>query len=391
MNKKVLFIISGVVVALVIGIFVVFQGEEYNGIKYKLEDKKTLVKSKELYLSLYHDNKRVIDFLVEEDILPRTNVEVRLSAPSDKVTVRVYRGEVNKELTYRVSNYQLGRDNGLKEAVESFYQVVDGKVQEVPLDKVSLHGFDGDIDGAFDNILFDIKPIPAKINVEISQEVEKRDGLLKVNIKTNLPDKSELIIGLSQKDGSYSGQSKAVVMDGKASSAWFSNRGAALSRGEYKLTVSMSIAPTQSEEVRKVIGLTGEKLQGNLVKRENDMSSVHYETIIELKDGANIDQSQMNKKHKEMIKGLYNELITEYNRNLKSYNPMEFGNFRADWNRRRNAAQSQLDSEGASQENSLAIRELIPLETELKNKLAGKRVDDEFIKQTRTSIESIIR
>lgn len=253
----------------------------------------------------------------------------------------------------------------------------------------TLVGCSGNEEGKLD----DKESAQTSLDVKIEESIEKENGKIRFNIKTNLPDTAELMIGISEvSNGDYRGQTKAIVENGEAQTEWFSNKGEALRNGEYNLSISMSIPATQSEEVQKVVGKNGEYLEGDLVVKDNGTAHVSMEKTITLDGGASAeDKVASNNNHKEVVAGFYNELITEYNSQVSNYNELEFGKFRADWNRRRNEAQAKMDEEDPMFEYSVAMGDLIFLETELKNKLAGKQVDENYIKETMSSIESAIK
>jgi hypothetical protein len=154
----------------------------------------------------------------------------------------------------------------------------------------------------------------------------------------------------------------------------------------------MLMPKLQSEKVQEVVGINGEYMKGDYVEKDNDSSFVSKTTTITLSGGADLKKkTSLNYNHKKVVAKLYNELINEYNTQSSNYNELEFGKFRADWNRRRNEAQSKMDKEEALMEYDIAIRDLIYLETELKNKLAGKTVDDNYIEEIMSSIENVIK
>lgn len=234
---------------------------------------------------------------------------------------------------------------------------------------------------------------PTILDVKIDESIEKENGKIRFNIKTNLPDTAELMIGISEvSDLGYIGQTKAIVKNGEAQTEWFSNKGEALRNGKYNLSISMSIPTTQSEEVQKVVGENGEYLKGDLVVKDNGTAHVSMKKTITIDGGASAeDKVASNNNHKEIIARFYNELITKYNSQISNYNELEFDKFRADWNRRRNEAQAKMDEEDPMFEYSVAMGDLIFLEIELNNKLAGKKVDENYIKETMSSIESAIK
>ena len=128
-----------------------------------------------------------------------------------------------------------------------------------------------------------IELTPKNLNVKIEESIEKDNGKIRFNIKTNLPDSAELMVGIFEVNGDYRGQTHAIVKNGEAQTEWFSNQGEALEIGEYQLSISMSIPATQSEEVQKAVGKNGEYLEGNLAVRENGMTHVSMGKNITLK------------------------------------------------------------------------------------------------------------
>ena len=385
------------IITLVLTLGIILTGcssaNEYNGIKYKLEEKNTLIKNEELYLSRYNSNDKIMQFLTEKDLLPKTQTEFRLSGPSNKVVVRIYKGTVNGELSYRVENTQLKKELGNEDMQDDVYKVNNGSIEKISNDIVGLYGFEGDGDGKTDSILYDIAPMPKEIEASIEESIEEESGKVRFNIKTNLPNLAELMVEVKEINGDYIGQTKATVENGVAQTEWFSNRGTALTKGEYELSISMSNPSLQADEVQKKIGKKGEYLKGNLVKKGSDDSSYVSKTmVITLNTGVGVEaKAENNSKHKDLVSSLYSELIGEYKSQLSNYNEMEFKSFLADWNRRRNSTQDIIDNEGGTTDYKLAIRELNVLETEIKNKLLGRSYDENHIKSIIESIESIIK
>lgn len=234
--------------------------------------------------------------------------------------------------------------------------------------------------------------IPESLDVKIEETIENENGKIRFDIETNLPDTAELAVTVEElRNGDYRGYSKAIVQDGKAQTEWFSNDGEALTNGEYTLSISMSRPTGQSKEVQEAVGKNGEYLEGDLVKKDYGSSYVSMEKTILIENGASAEEKiKSNANHKKIIAQLYNELIEEYNKQKVHYDDLEFGIFLADWNRRRNEAQSQMDEEDAIFEHGVAIRELISLQLELKYKLEGEQADDNLIKELMHSIETVI-
>lgn len=231
--------------------------------------------------------------------------------------------------------------------------------------------------------------------VEIEETMENEDGKVRFNITTNLPDTTELMISVTElNNGEYRGQTKVTVMNGEAQTEWFSNKGDALRNGEYELSISMSLPRLQSEEVQAVVGENGEFMKGEYVEK-GEIEDAYYiskTTTITLSEGASAEAKVAdNEEHKQIVAQFYNELKSEYYSQLSSYNELEFGQFIADWNRRRNEAQAKMDEEDPLMEYSIAMRELIVLETEMRNKLAGRDYDEQYINDTMKSVEGAIK
>lgn len=107
-------------------------------------------------------------------------------------------------------------------------------------------------------------PTPGKeINVRITVNMEKgRDGRARITGQTNLPDKMKLMLNLRGMGFKYGAQSTVTILRGGFSSEWFSDKGNALPRGKYQISISSPLPSLQRQEVRSIIGETGENLVG---------------------------------------------------------------------------------------------------------------------------------
>lgn len=103
-----------------------------------------------------------------------------------------------------------------------------------------------------------------KIEVSLDASVDKNDGKPIFTIKTNLPDETNLMLTLSNDD--YKGQTSVIVKNGIATSEPYSANGNNLSSGKYVLSVSMSEPRLQSNNVRAIVGETGENMIGKYVQ-----------------------------------------------------------------------------------------------------------------------------
>lgn len=85
---------------------------------------------------------------------------------------------------------------------------------------------------------------------------------------TNLPNGTDLMVTVENRLG-YSGQQTVKVKDRRFSAGPFSQNGDPLPIARYVVDVVMPIPSVQSEDVRTVIGEKGEKLQGDLVEKDD--------------------------------------------------------------------------------------------------------------------------
>ncbi|MDL2211851.1 hypothetical protein LJB88_03130 [Erysipelotrichaceae bacterium OttesenSCG-928-M19] len=99
------------------------------------------------------------------------------------------------------------------------------------------------------------------INIELKVEEFSKDRLFYINCYTNLPDGTKGIISFSNKKIDYNGQYKFEVKDGFFDSDTFTQNGATLQKGTYKLEITISSTGTQPEEYKKMYGSKGEKLK----------------------------------------------------------------------------------------------------------------------------------
>lgn len=103
------------------------------------------------------------------------------------------------------------------------------------------------------------------LKIEISLELEKAsDGRARIVGHTNLPSHMKLMLDLRAMDGSYFAQDSIEVVDGRITSAWFSDKGRPLRFGLYDISVSSPLPSLQPSSVRSMIGSNGENLAGSV-------------------------------------------------------------------------------------------------------------------------------
>lgn len=112
---------------------------------------------------------------------------------------------------------------------------------------------------------------------EIEVSVEGEDGWPEFVVKTNLPNKIELALTLTDEDG-YNEQKTVTVQDGEARSQKFVNDGYLALAGDYILTVEMRMGE-QGYSARSAFGTDGDVLSGDLVFTDEATGQmyIHYE------------------------------------------------------------------------------------------------------------------
>lgn len=103
-----------------------------------------------------------------------------------------------------------------------------------------------------------------KLDVMLNATADDDKGMPTFTISTNLPDETELMLTLSNRNN-FNAQAKVIVENGTATSETFSDHSKPLS-GEYTLSISMSLPQYQSDAVREVIGENGENMTGQYVE-----------------------------------------------------------------------------------------------------------------------------
>lgn len=85
--------------------------------------------------------------------------------------------------------------------------------------------------------------------------------------ETNLPDGADLMITVSRKESSYSGQDKTKVVNGKFRAGPFTNRGQPLMPGKYLVRVSGPGSGVQPAGVRDAVGKEYSNFSGPALKK----------------------------------------------------------------------------------------------------------------------------
>ena len=127
------------------------------------------------------------------------------------------------------------------------------------------------------------KPAIVDENHDAEQEFEViidmtghfNENALYLEISTNLPDKTKLMLTLSQgpygsEDG-YIGQKKISVENGKAYANGFTNAGAKLTGG-YDAKITLIHPSLQDESVRRRLGSNGENMKGPYIITKEDLN-----------------------------------------------------------------------------------------------------------------------
>ncbi len=128
------------------------------------------------------------------------------------------------------------------------------------------------------------KPAPPPFDGTVSMSAQLEGGTRPALVgETNLPDGTKLMVSLSRRASSYSGQDKAIVSGGAFRAGPFSQKGADLNPGEYTIKVSTPLSALQPASVQEVIGNDGGKMTGPLAKASDFGGTVvEYTTKVQV-------------------------------------------------------------------------------------------------------------
>lgn len=123
-----------------------------------------------------------------------------------------------------------------------------------------------------------------KITPEFLLSIAEKDEGYLFTIQTNLPDDTELIASLCDEiGGTILAQDKNFVSGGIAIFGPFRSREGKLS-GEYILDITMSVMLVQHEKVKKILGINGENISGDLLFEEFGSVGIQKQFAINLTD-----------------------------------------------------------------------------------------------------------
>lgn len=159
------------------------------------------------------------------------------------------------------------------------------------------------------------EPVSKEINVEFTVEMNRNNGKPIFTVHTNLPDKTRLMVILSNKDGLKICE-EIKPENGVATTKEFTNKGNAIKDGDYDVTVLM--LNSQYDSVKKIIGENYENLTGDLIKDIDGKKIAEKKVSINFKakgdnnDNNNNDNDNDNKNqtNKEEIDKAVNDANT---------------------------------------------------------------------------------
>ena len=130
--------------------------------------------------------------------------------------------------------------------------------------------------------------------LEIETQIDS-DNLVYVTVETNLPDGTNIIVSLAgtgnSNDTGYNTNYKAddslQIFDGKAIAGPYSNNGAPIPFGDYKVEVIVPLVETQPQEVQKVLGKNMRNVRGNLIVNNGGGNYLYQETPLTMPDLSN--------------------------------------------------------------------------------------------------------
>ncbi|MFW5794858.1 MAG: hypothetical protein ACOCV1_05200 [Bacillota bacterium] len=122
------------------------------------------------------------------------------------------------------------------------------------------------------------------VSIDINHEVSN-DNKLKINITSNVPNKTNFLVTVSNDELDYTAQDSVQLNNGYAETSWFSSQKRGLKPSKYEVSVTMPLAHTQPESVQKIIGEKGGNLTGEYVSESSIESlgkSANKEVVIDL-------------------------------------------------------------------------------------------------------------
>ncbi|HRI72776.1 MAG TPA: hypothetical protein PK156_51420 [Polyangium sp.] len=156
----------------------------------------------------------------------------------------------------------------------------------------------------------DLPPLEKGVIVNMTVENAKVGQRPVIHVETNLPDGTELTIGIAEPDEygkSYDDQ--FVVAGGRITSSplWFDE---GIAEGAYLITALMPVPSTQADKVQSVIGANGEKLKGKLVQHGDMGVTVEASTPFVVGDDAKAAADKGRARREEIRKFLLDTLST---------------------------------------------------------------------------------
>jgi hypothetical protein len=104
-----------------------------------------------------------------------------------------------------------------------------------------------------------IMNVPVEMDALMSMSEDDR---IQVSGTSNLPNNTALLVSVTNKALKYLAQDKATILNGKFSAGPFGSNGS-LKLGDYTIKVTMPVSFVQPKEVQKIIGDSGQHLNGN--------------------------------------------------------------------------------------------------------------------------------
>lgn len=112
----------------------------------------------------------------------------------------------------------------------------------------------------------------ADIEVRLTFDIKSvNNGKLKISGETNLPDGTNLMVGIDGKSVNFRGSVTVQVSNGRFETEEFSDKGMPFPPGQYLGSIVMPLSHTQNPAVRAVIGDKAERLKGKLVDTSDSM------------------------------------------------------------------------------------------------------------------------
>ena len=225
----------------------------------------------------------------------------------------------------------------------------------------------------------EVETEPQVIDLTVDVIEQMKDGKVTFEVKTNLPDGTTGMIGLSNKAIDYNASNPIVINNGVGVTEPFSYKGEPFVSGMYEVSFSTPLAQLQPESVQKIIGKDYSNVDSEYLLTDGIGSNINYIKEIEIKgsDVTEKDVVNQNESQKEVLKELYSSVNTEYANQKDNFDAPSWAKSGREFNPKVDA----LTDEIKDMNLSIALGDIRQLRSEYGKMLQGRKGDPEYFKE----------